>query len=284
MYCKHCGQKIPDDSSFCQYCGGKVSVLMKEVSCAGGECEESNNKDSLDNTDDFIQSQHTDESKPNQESTQKVIVSTETNKPIQIEISKKKKDYSSNIANEIIANLKMVGWSFLLYFVFWIGFYISRSKDTKQISETTSFVYGRYDSYINEQYYHSTINTDEAYFQKLVILDLPGISANVLLYMSNEYEHYRKANFKEKEEIIMDYERKLKLNEEQIISLKNEAKEQVATSWKKYTRDINEHRKEAFKWEAEDVALIAGLICLAITILGRYLLLFIRWIITNKNT
>lgn len=24
MYCKHCGKQIADDSTFCQYCGGKV--------------------------------------------------------------------------------------------------------------------------------------------------------------------------------------------------------------------------------------------------------------------
>lgn len=24
MYCKHCGKQIADDSSFCQYCGGKL--------------------------------------------------------------------------------------------------------------------------------------------------------------------------------------------------------------------------------------------------------------------
>ncbi len=28
MYCKHCGKQIADDSTFCQYCGGKQTAQM----------------------------------------------------------------------------------------------------------------------------------------------------------------------------------------------------------------------------------------------------------------
>ena len=30
MYCKHCGKQIADDSTFCQYCGGKVDTPAQE--------------------------------------------------------------------------------------------------------------------------------------------------------------------------------------------------------------------------------------------------------------
>ena len=32
MYCKHCGNKIADDSKFCQYCGGKIDNVASDES------------------------------------------------------------------------------------------------------------------------------------------------------------------------------------------------------------------------------------------------------------
>ncbi len=31
MFCKHCGKQIADDSSFCQYCGGKQSMEASSI-------------------------------------------------------------------------------------------------------------------------------------------------------------------------------------------------------------------------------------------------------------
>ncbi len=31
MYCKYCGQKIDDDSTFCSGCGAKISIAVKPV-------------------------------------------------------------------------------------------------------------------------------------------------------------------------------------------------------------------------------------------------------------
>ncbi len=36
MYCKHCGKQIADDSTFCQFCGGKLdnsSTGLKDTPC-----------------------------------------------------------------------------------------------------------------------------------------------------------------------------------------------------------------------------------------------------------
>ena len=89
MYCKHCGKQIADDSTFCQHCGGKViEVSSSEVNSG---VSQANNEQS--------------------ESAQEVVVATKEANPIQVEISKKGKDNSSTIANEIVGNLKMVGIS-----------------------------------------------------------------------------------------------------------------------------------------------------------------------------
>ena len=31
MHCKHCGKQIEDDSKFCTYCGGKISINEKAI-------------------------------------------------------------------------------------------------------------------------------------------------------------------------------------------------------------------------------------------------------------
>lgn len=93
MYCKHCGKQIADDSSFCQYCGEKVidELLLSENSTI----LPANNKNI------------------SEEGTSEVIIVTKEANPIQVEVSKKGKDNSSTIANEIVGNLKMVGVAYM---------------------------------------------------------------------------------------------------------------------------------------------------------------------------
>lgn len=45
MYCKHCGKEIADNSTFCQYCGGKQDIAIptdnvKEIKVGGFKAEE----------------------------------------------------------------------------------------------------------------------------------------------------------------------------------------------------------------------------------------------------
>lgn len=37
MYCKHCGKKIPDDSTFCKYCGKSVEESVDNAASSGTE-------------------------------------------------------------------------------------------------------------------------------------------------------------------------------------------------------------------------------------------------------
>ena len=66
MYCKHCGKQIAEDSTFCQYCGGKVeSSSVREAEKT--DAHEIKNK-SLDDKDDVIkqsyfQQQHAETAK-----------------------------------------------------------------------------------------------------------------------------------------------------------------------------------------------------------------------------
>ena len=31
MFCKHCGKQIADDSTFCQYCGGRQNSNIEQI-------------------------------------------------------------------------------------------------------------------------------------------------------------------------------------------------------------------------------------------------------------
>ena len=108
MYCKHCGKQIADDSSFCQYCGEKVieELLLSENSTI----LPANNKNI------------------SEEGTSEVIIVTKEANPIQVEVSKKGKDNSSTIANEIVGNLKMVGVALCIFLVYMMGLYLFIQK------------------------------------------------------------------------------------------------------------------------------------------------------------
>ena len=109
MYCKHCGKQIADDSSFCQYCGEKVidELFLSENSTI----LPANNKNI------------------SEEGTSEVIIVTKEANPIQVGFSKKGKDYSSTIANEIVGNLKMIGIALVISLAYMIGYELIHLKN-----------------------------------------------------------------------------------------------------------------------------------------------------------
>ena len=111
MYCKYCGQQIADDSIFCKYCGVKLDEVV------AGTLEEQTIVCSAETYNDT------------KASSQEVTITTNDSQPLQIEVSKKTKNNSSTIANEIIGNLRMVGYATLLVAVYLLGFIIYHKKD-----------------------------------------------------------------------------------------------------------------------------------------------------------
>lgn len=125
MYCKHCGKQIADDSSFCQYCGEKVidESLLQESSTI----LPANNKNI------------------SEAGTSEVIIVTKEANPIQVEVSKKGKDNSSTIANEIVRNLKMVGIALCIFLAYMMGVVLIHSKDAKPLDENSCWGESCYD-------------------------------------------------------------------------------------------------------------------------------------------
>lgn len=72
MYCKYCGKQIADDSTSCQYCGGKVDVPVVEPQEAT-----------------TVQEEPATESNKLAQTAQEVVVSTKDRSALQVEITKK---------------------------------------------------------------------------------------------------------------------------------------------------------------------------------------------------
>jgi uncharacterized membrane protein YvbJ len=65
MFCNKCGKEIPDNSSFCNFCGQKIELLNKEKK------EEQSQKQTEDQTEDSIKGNQINE-------TNKILSNKET--------------------------------------------------------------------------------------------------------------------------------------------------------------------------------------------------------------
>lgn len=127
MYCKYCGKQIAEDSTFCQYCGGKVLNVQ--------EIKEELEKEELQQIQEIIET--------TKEAPEKVI---------QVEI--KKENTTSKIANEIIGNITMIGLAIIGWSVFMLGFYIYRQEDIKPLLHVYDFGNSCYDKHISNLFFN----------------------------------------------------------------------------------------------------------------------------------
>lgn len=119
MYCKECGKQIVIDSKFCIYCGTKVDVI-----------------ETPNLTDD----------KDVEDNVQQVVVSTLVDSPVKVEIASKEPTIQkSAIANELIANFKMLGIALLLWGGYVLCFMAIHQKDIKPLDDSSWFGESCYD-------------------------------------------------------------------------------------------------------------------------------------------
>ena len=126
MYCKHCGKEIADDSRFCKYCGQSVEeIILSSSDTHSTETETS----SEDTSEKVIESD--------------VSVDTESHnnlkdkESLKVELVKSEnKARKSLLANEIVANLKMIALAILLWIAYTIGFTIYHADDKKPLDDS----------------------------------------------------------------------------------------------------------------------------------------------------
>lgn len=284
MYCKHCGKQIADDSTFCQFCGGRVDSTATPA-----------DKEAL------VPSNDTNNDVNTENGPSKIIISTEEKTPIQVEVSKKEKNNSSTIANEIVGNLKMIGYAFCIFFIYIVVFIVVRSQDAKPLTEEGYWGESCYDpKYITsnhmfywEQHYAVKVcmaidhKKYEAYKKKkkgtnathedVVFASgfepISSIEASRIWGMNaNEALTYANQVAKEKS-----------LPQELLEEFKTKAMEDAKNDRDSFNQEISIDRKTAYKEDIKKNAIYAAIISLTIMIPGRYIIKVFKWVNTNRT-
>ena len=254
MYCKHCGKQIADDSTFCQYCGGKVDAPAQE------------------SKEDSVVEQVEKPNETEQQPAQEVIVTTKESQPIQVEVSKKTKDNNSTIADEIVGNLKMIVLALTFFIVYMIGFILVHQKDIKKYDYPNS-------SYFGESCYDPKtlsgnwkFNWEEHYYDQLYFT----------LHRQVPFS-FESPTPKQCLEYAESLEKQLKYNEEEIKYWKTQAKDNAKRDKQDWTDTINMYRRSGFDDDVKKNATYASIICLVLCVLGRYIVKLTKWVGKNKT-
>lgn len=139
MYCKYCGKEIANDSVFCQFCGKN---LIESIS---------DNKEIESHDDLNLSSENETHNVGTEDKTQEVIIKTKEDSPLHVEISKKKENHSSTIANEIVGNLKMIGLAVVMVLVYMVLFSLIRIDCLVGLKNRDNFGKGFYDDEIKNR-------------------------------------------------------------------------------------------------------------------------------------
>lgn len=268
MYCKKCGKQISDDSKYCKYCG----ILVDETVPA-------NNADVPTTT---------------QELKSEGVVTSKENVPVKIEISKKTTIKESTIANEVVANLKMVGIAVILWSVYILGFVCVHSKDTKPMNENSWYGESCYDPSSlsgnwmmawQNQYAIKVLMAPDYSKQKKMPKGIEVLSFSINYTPLGQLDYDRVLGMNKEE--AFDYANSVveskKLNKDIQERLKKEAMEAAQKDKEDFWDTINSYRKNGYENDLHNNMKWAAIIAFSLTILVRYIVKFGKWVATNKS-
>ena len=263
MYCKKCGKQIVDDSKFCKYCGALVD-----------ESEYSANKFDVN---------------PG------IVVSTKKEALVKIEIAKNSALKKSTAANEVIANLKMIGIAFILWFIYIIGFTIFHEKDIKPMDENSWYGESCYDP--------STLSgnwmMDWQRQFAIKVLMAPDFSkrrkpkkgkideflANMDFTPLKDTDYSLVIGMNEKE--ALDYANSIakrkRLSDKYLKGLREEATKAAKEDKESFCETINNYRQSGYEDDLHNNMIWAATVVLCLTILGRNIIKFGNWVADNKT-
>lgn len=278
MYCKHCGKQIADDSSFCQYCGGKVK--NESLSPESNTVLPANSKNE------------------SEKSTSEIVIATKEANPIKVEVSQKRKGNSSTLANEIVGNLKMGGIAFCIFLVYMIGFVLIHSKDAKPLGENSYWGESCYDPATMstrrmlhwQQHYAMKVCMAPNYKNKRK--KIHGFSSDFENFVfANSFEPINDADYSlimgmNGEEALSYTKRKAKekeLPQSLLEQYKEEAKKDAEQVRQSFNDEISSIRKYAYEKDLKENTIYSAIICLLIMIFGRYIVKSVKWVNANKT-
>ena len=268
MYCKKCGKQISDDSKYCKYCG----ILVDET----------------------VPANNTDIATTTQELKSEVVVTSKENAPVKIEISKNTNIKQSTIANEVIANLKMVGIAVILWSVYILGFMGVHSKDAKPMNEKYWYGESCYDpsslsgNWImawQNQYAIKVLMAPDYSKQKRTLKGIEALSFTVNYMPLDQFDYDRvlRMNKGEAFEYASSVVKSKKLNKDIQERLKKEAMEAAQKDKEDFWDTINSYRKNGYENDLHNNMKWAAIIAFSLTILVRYIVKFGKWVATNKS-
>lgn len=268
IFCSECGHKIKSHSKYCRFCGAKV-----DEEYAANEVENHNTL----STDD---SKSVDKS---HSSIQERIIST--SKPIEVKIKSESTVKKSSVANEIVANLKMIAIALLLWIVYIVGFTCYRAKDASPLTDTNSY-YGEscYDPGVMsggwefswEKHLATKLNYISTKKNKYGISDFNPMSTSDYLYLSNLSP----------DKALEEAKRQAKVknvSDDHFAQLMQEAKDDAKRDRDSFNEEISSIRKYAYEEELHKHMLWAAIISLGLMVIGRYFILACKWISRNKT-
>lgn len=271
MYCKKCGKQIADNSKFCKYCGTLVDESLE-----------------TDSTNDSIQTDTRSE----------IIVSTKEESPVKIEIAKNATIKKTTIANEVMANLKMVVIASVIWVVYIIGFIVVHQKDIKSMNEKSWYGESCYDpsfmsgNWITNWQNQLAIKVLMAHDYSKPRKRQKGVSDQIQSIIDSEdftplknsdYSLVIGMNAKEALDYAGRIAQEKRITKDRLDELKKEAISDAQKDKESFWDEINSSRKSGYENDLYNNMKWVAIIALAITILGRYIIKFGKWVANNKT-
>ena len=260
MYCKYCGKEIANDSVFCQFCGKN---LIESIS---------DNKEIESHDDLNLSSENETHNVGTEDKTQEVIIKTKEDSPLHVEISKKKENHSSTIANEIIGNLKMIGLAVILTILYLLVFIAINHKNVKRCENLSQYGASSYDRGIMKV--PGKIWWEEHYYEDLHYSYYGYVPHNNIFTISSSSKYIREA---------IELEKLLELSKDEIDARRSIAQKKADKVLQPFLDDISYIRKNRFQDDFIEHAKYAIIISFILTIIGRYFIKLFRWVNTNKT-
>lgn len=251
-FCSNCGKKIKADSKFCRFCGYKIEEPELHSSST---------------TSDVV-SRH----------------EVSTSGKLEVKIANEPKVRKSTVANEIVANLKMLCMAFLLWGIYMIGFVCYHSKDIAPVTETSSY-FGEscYDEgFISGSWefsWEKHLAQNIAYMGKLTKM---GIRETNYLG-SSEYLFITNLSPERALEEAQRMARQKNIGQEEYNQIVERSKQQAKDDRDSFNQEISDRRKWAYEEDLHNHMLWSAIIALGLMIVGRYFIKACRWVAKNKT-
>lgn len=250
IFCSECGNKIKTSSKYCRHCGAKID---EEISSSIGT---------------IITNQHEQMTEVTTEPILEHKISSD--KPIEVKIKSDPSVKKSTIADEIVANLKMIGCAILTWLVYLGAFYVYHQNDIKEFKLDSN------DTYWGESCYDPGVMSEVGDMNpEKIYKRLKYYEANPRGYyygdLGTEVEH---ENISSTETVPDQYKND---------PLYNQAVEEANRNKIDFLENINSIRLDGFKEDFSKHAIWSAFICLLLFVVGRYIIVSVKWIDNNRS-